>query len=461
MTKFTLEEIKSHGKGSERPWVTRGRDVYDITDWVGAHPGGEIILNAAGGSVDPYWDIFAIHKKQDVYEILEQFKIGEVDEADLVDGLPPSDEIRDPFEFDPVRDPRLRVLTSKPCNAESPREALKGFITPNEVFYVRNHMWVPEVGKDEHQLTIELPNGEERTYSVQELKDKFRHYKVTATMQCAGNRRSDMTKYAKKTNGLQWEVGAISTAEWEGVRLRDVLADAGVNVNEPNNDMKHTHFVGMEAYAASIPIEKAIDPYGDVLLAFKMNGEVLPRDHGYPLRTVVPGTVAARSVKWLQKIVVSDEESTSQWQRRDYKCFGPNVGSNPDWSKAKSIQEMPVTSAITSLSHSYGEKGERGVVEGYAYSGGGHEIVRVDVSLDGGATWDQAELMQDEQKGHRNWSWKKWRYSYAIDNVNRQRDKTVLVKATDDAYNTQPKEHDSIYNARGNLATAWHRVERD
>jgi sulfite oxidase len=433
--------------------------VYDITEWVGAHPGGEVILRAAGGSIDPYWDIFTIHKRQDVYDILEQYKIGEIDERDLVNGKLPLESIEDPFVADPIRDSRLHTLTARPCNAETPGNGLADFLTPNELFYVRNHMWVPVVEEPEHRLTIELSDGEERSYTMKDLKERFKTHKVTATLQCAGNRRKNMTDRAKQTNGLQWTAGAISSAEWEGVRLKDVLADAGLDPNNLPDDAKHAQFTGLEAYGASIPMSKAIDPHGDVLLAFKMNGEDLPRDHGFPLRVIVPGNVAARSVKWLRKIVISEDESLSQWQRRDYKSFGPNVGSNPDWSKAKSIQEMPVTSAITSISKPSLPAGEatRPIsVEGYAYSGGGREIVRVDISVDGGKTWDQADLVDDRMKGSKAWCWKRWRYT----GLRRDSGKTVLlVKATDEAYNTQPESYESIYNARGNLATAWHRVE--
>ena len=459
--KFRLAEVESHHGTSGKPWVTKGNSVYDITEWVGAHPGGEVILQAAGGSIDPYWDIFTIHKRQDVYDILEQYKIGEVDDLDLVDGKVPTKAIKDPFTTDPVPDERLHILTARPCNAESPGEALSEFCTPNETFYVRNHMWVPTIEEEDHNLVIELSDGTEKSYTMSDLKSRFKQHKITATLQCAGNRRKDMTKHARQTNGLQWTVGAISTAEWEGVKLRDILADAGLNTNNPSPDEQHAQFLGLEAYGASIPLHKAIDPFGDVIIAFKMNGEMLPRQHGFPIRVIVPGNVAARSVKWLRKIVISDEESTTQWQRRDYKSFGPNV-SKPDWDSAKSIQEMPVTSAITSIRNSHlsqdlaGEKEKALQVEGYAYSGGGHEIVRVDVSTDGGLTWDQAELLDDKTMGSKAWCWKRWRYALG----DRKAEKTTLmVKATDEAYNTQPQSYASIYNARGNLATAWHRVE--
>lgn len=460
---FRLAEIKLHDGASERPWVTKGDSVYDITDWVGAHPGGTVILRAAGGSIDPYWNLFSIHKKQDVYDILESYLIGKIDPRDLVDGKVPMDTIDDPFRSDPERDARLRQLTPRPCNAETPGEGLAEFKTPVELFYVRNHMWVPVVDEaSAHELTIELPNGDEKVYTMKDLQEKFKPYTITATLQCAGNRRKDMTANAKATNGLQWSAGAISSAEWEGCKLRDVLADAGLNIADPPEDAQHAQFTGLEAYGASIPIDKAIDRKGDVILAYRMNGEALPPDHGFPLRVIVPGNVAARSVKWLNKIVISDEESQTQWQRRDYRNFGPNItAAEIDWPTGTSIQEMPITSAITGIinpSRSDENAPRPLTIEGYAYSGGGREIIRVDISQDDGKTWDQAELIKDEFKGAKAWCWKRWRYTGVSNDCGKT---SFLVKATDVTYNTQPQSYTSIYNPRGNLATAWHRVEYD
>lgn len=478
--------------------------VYDITDWVGAHPGGEVILRAAGSSIEPYWNIFSIHKTPYVREILDQYLVGKIHPDDLVDGRPSREYVEDPFETDPERDGRLRVITQKPCNAETPGDGLaESFLTPNEVFYVRNHMWVPvveEARADDHVISIELPNGDVKDYTLRDLKARFRQHAVSAVLQCSGNRRKDMTIHAKKTNGLQWTVGAISCAKWEGVRLRDVLADAGLCPDDPGEDAQHVQFSGLEAYGASIPITSALDPRGDVLLAFKMNDRPLPRDHGFPVRVIVPGHVAARCVKWVNKIVVSDEESNTQWQRRDYKCFGPNE-TVQDWDKYKPIQEMPITSAITrtrlkpfrsghngsssdssKMAQGRGsdvakavdggvQEGQVVELEGYAYSGGGHEIQRVDVSLDGGKTWDQARLLDDSKlaKGNKAWCWKRWRYESTLPSPSvstagvdtGEKKTTFVVKATDDAYNTQPQHYADIYNLRGNLATAWHRVDFD
>ena len=465
---FRLEEIHEHNRKADHYWVFRGDRVYDITDWVPNHPGGEVILRAVGGSIEPYWDIFTIHKKQDVYDILEQYFIGKIDPRDLVNGKAPAGSISDPFETDPKRDQSLITHSARPCNAETPESDLGSYITPADKFYVRNHLWVPNLkDAEQHRLVVERMDGEEIEFSVADLREKFKQHTITATLQCSGNRRSHMTAGSRPTNGLQWGVGAISTAEWTGVKLRDVLADAGVESSSIEDDVKHVQFVGAEAYGASIPIDKALDEHGDVLLVYEMNGKPLPRDHGFPLRALVPGHVAARSVKWLNKIVLSDEESTSQWQRRDYKCFGPNVGSNPDWESAPAIQETPVQSAVTAvrqlrkdrlsdnaLARVYGVEEESALVEGYAFAGGGRRIVRVDVSPDEGKTWQQASFLDADEKGHRAWSWRQWRLALPAHKLSGH----ICVKAVDESYNTQPDAFEAHYNVRGNLANGWHRV---
>lgn len=169
-----LSEVRKHGAKAERRWVVKGTKVYDITDWIPNHPGGEVILRAVGGVIDPYWEIFTIHKKKDVYDVLEQYYVGDLDPRDLVDGKVPSDDIEDPFKNDPRRDSHLLVHSDRPCNAETAPDDLKTFITPNSTFYVRNHLWVPQIGQQSHRLQIELPDGEEVEYSLDDLKSKVR-----------------------------------------------------------------------------------------------------------------------------------------------------------------------------------------------------------------------------------------------------------------------------------------------
>ncbi|KAL9093696.1 MAG: hypothetical protein Q9159_000225 [Coniocarpon cinnabarinum] len=435
-------------------------------DWIPNHPGGEVILRAAGNNIDQYWDIFSIHQKQDVYDILEQYLIGVIDPQDLIDGKVPDDAIDDPFKTDPERDERLKILSSRPCNAETPQNELDQFITPNEVFYVRNHLWTPYFKTvDDYKLTVELNDGEEKEYTLDELRTRFAKHTVTAVLQCSGNRRSHMNAGSRQTQGLAWGVGAIGNAEWTGVRLRDVLKDAGLAIDELPDDVKHAQFSGSEAYGASIPIEKAVDKRGDVLLAYEMNGKELPQDHGYPLRVIVPGHVAARSVKWVKRIVAAEEESQSQWQQRDYKCFGPNQSSGDiDWAQAPAIQELPVQSAFTkmeelpgknrNLLEVYGMNQDAISLQGYAFSGGGRRIIRVDISADDGKTWKQAELIREEHHGYKAWSWQRWRIAIPRDQAGRW----FTVKAVDEAYQAQPESHESNWNFRGNLTTAWHRI---
>ncbi len=181
----------------------------------------------------------------------------------------------------------------------------------------------------------------------------------------------------KAVKGLRWGGGAISNAVWTGVRLADVLEASGFKVLDLSatgpfpGDVQNVHFDGLEGYGASIPIEKVLDRRGDVILAFQMNGEPIPADHGFPLRALVPGTVAARSVKWVSKISLEQEESPSHWQQRDYKGFSPSADlASSDYSKAHSIQELPVQSSFLMTGDTV-KADEHGYinVEGYAISG--------------------------------------------------------------------------------------------
>lgn len=330
-------------------------------------------------------------------------------------------------------------------------------------------MWVPQLDDLEHKVVVTLHNGEEKAFTMADLKN-LPQTKATVTLQCSGNRRQHMSEERMKASGLPWQIGGISTAEFVGVRLRDVLEHAGFPTDHWPEGIKHVQFLGADGYGASIPVDKATDKRGDVLLAYAMNGEMLTADHGFPIRVIVPGTVAARSVKWVNKIRLSDEESTSQWQRRDYKCFGPNEGSSPDWDAARSIQELPVQSAITSIREvcpkngskqerellaSYQIKEKSTVVGGYCFAGGGREIVRVDVSADKGNSWHRAELLPNKREGSKSWAWKRWRWV----SPQVEAGQCFVVKAVDEAYNTQSETYGSIYNYKGNLTNAWHRVQ--
>lgn len=462
---FSAKEISNHKDKTSGIWVTYQDSVYDITDFVDGHPGGSSkIMLAAGGALEPYWAMYAIHKKDEVLEILSEYKIGEIMVADRVENKVQGDG---PFAKEPERHPALIANSKQPFNAETPPElAVHELITPNELFFVRNHLPVPVVDEKDFALEICKENTKGIKISLEDLKTKFKKHTVTATLQCAGNRRSQMNN-AKAVKGLNWTSTAISNAEWEGVLLKDVLTHAGIDLSDTG--IEHVQFEGLDRdptdapYGASIPIHKVADTSGDVILAYGMNGKPLPRDHGFPLRVVVPGVVGARNVKWLSKIVVSESESPSHWQQNDYKGFSPNIDwHNVDFKSAPAIQESPVTSVICMPKNGtvVDESDEDVVVSGYAYSGGGRGIVRVDVSVDGGKTWHTADLKQVKQPLHRMWAWTLWTIDVPIPEGHTGR-LDICCKAVDRSYNAQPENVEPIWNLRGVLNNSWHRIKVD
>ncbi|XP_067385971.1 sulfite oxidase, mitochondrial isoform X2 [Emydura macquarii macquarii] len=456
---FTRQEVGRHRSPAERVWVTYGGEVFDITDFVELHPGGPSkILLAAGGALEPFWAMYAVHSQGHVLEILREYKVGE---------LSPEEQSQpaqgDPYAGDPPRHPALKVNSLKPFNAEPPAELLsENYLTPSPLFFKRNHLPVPAVDPATYRLEVEGPGGRTLTLSLPELKSRFPKHEVTATLQCAGNRRSEMNS-VRPVKGLEWGIAAISTARWGGARLRDVLTQAGYGEAEEEAGERHVCFEGLDkdlsgaAYGASIPYGKAMGPGGDVLLAYEMNGEELPRDHGYPLRVVVPGVVGARNVKWLGRVSVSREESPSHWQQNDYKGFSPSVDwATVDYTTAPAIQELPIQSAITDPPPGATVPPTEITVKGYAWSGGGRGVVRVDVSLDGGRTWHVAEMAGEEQPLGRAWAWRLWQLTAPVPPGSSALD--IVCKAVDDSYNVQPDTVEPIWNLRGVLSNAWHRV---
>ncbi|XP_004069293.1 sulfite oxidase, mitochondrial isoform X2 [Oryzias latipes] len=465
---FGQEEVSKHRSLSEGVWVTFRGGVYDITDFVAMHPGGEKILLAAGGALEPFWALYAVHNQEHVLEILSEYKVGELCAEDLKKQEPA--ESSDPYSTDPDRHPVLRVNSLKPFNAEPPPEILTdSYITPSAFFFKRNHLPVPQVDPASYQLQVEGLPGGAVTFSLEDLKTRFPKHDVTATVQCAGNRRSEMDR-EKQVKGLSWGISAISNAKWSGARLRDVLLAAGFGPDVAQW-ARHVHFEGLDkdvtgaAYGASIPLNKAVSEEGDVLLAYEMNGEKIPPDHGFPVRVVVPGVVGARSVKWVGKIAVSAEESSSHWQQYDYKGFPPGTDWNTvDYKSAPAIQELPVQSAITSPADGALIDSSDGflTVKGYAWSGGGREVVRVDVSLDGGQTWQVAKLRSSDEAHEappppgRAWAWKLWELTAPLPPPAQELE--IICKAVDSSYNVQPETFPPIWNLRGLLSNAWHRV---
>lgn len=333
----------------------------------------------------------------------------------------------------------------------------------SELFYVRNHLPVPQIDPKTYELELEIEGVEETLkFSLDDLK-KLKKHTITATIMCAGNRRGDMTKI-RPVKGLNWGPCAIGNAKWTGVRLSDVLKQAKI---ENVEKYKHIQFEGYDydvtgtQYGASIPIWRGLDERAEVLLAYEMNGVDIPPDHGYPIRVIVPGVVGARNVKWLGKIVISELESPSHWQQNDYKGFSPSTDwDTVDFKKSPAIQELPVISAICIPGEGETVKLDDGklFIKGYAWSGNGQKIVRVDVTTDGGKTWHVANLdCQENVEPPQHWSWTLWSVRVPVEENSKQVE--IWAKAVDSAYNTQPESFENIWNLRGVLSNAYHRIK--
>jgi len=352
--------------------------------------------------------------------------------------------------------PDFVVRQANPFNAGPPPKLLnQSYITPTDLFFVRSHGDVPEV--DVHSYRLEITGRVLRSLSLSlgEIQNNFERVNVSATLQCAGNRREELMALKSIPNELGWGVEAVSHAVWAGIRLRDVLAAAGV---ESEADLNlHVEFGGLDEvegldkrfrYGGSIPLAKGLSP--EVILAYEMNGEPLTPVHGSPLRTIVPGYIGARSVKWLDHITVQDKPSQNYFQSHAYRLFAAHVGpETAQLEEGLMLGETNVTSVI--CSHYENERIPSGVVtvQGYSITGG-REIARVEVSWDGGSNWVQAELFNDTSC----WAWTLWKASFELQPGSYQ----LVVRAMDTSANTQPQDVSQVWNFKGYMNNAWHRV---
>ncbi|XP_020580669.1 sulfite oxidase [Phalaenopsis equestris] len=375
------------------------------------------------------------------------------------------------YSQDPPRHPSLKINSKDPFNAEPTREALiSSYVTPVDFFYKRNHGPIPIVDDPEgYRVSIGGLVEKSVELSMDELR-KLPKYNVTATLQCAGNRRTAMSK-TRTVKGVGWDIAAVGNATWGGAKLCDVLEIIGIPKLSAISSLggKHVEFTSVDKckeekggpYKASIPLRLATNPGADVLLAYEMNGEVLNRDHGYPLRVIVPGVIGARSVKWLDRINIIKDECQGFFMQKDYKMFPPSVDwDNIDWSTRRPQMDFPVQCAICSLEDANVINQGKITVAGYAVSGGGRGIERVDISVDGGMNWIEAQRYQkdtsyvaDDDHYADKWAWVLFK---AV--VDAPENAEVIAKAVDTAANVQPETVEAIWNLRGILNTSWHRV---
>jgi sulfite oxidase len=354
------------------------------------------------------------------------------------------------------KDSRLIVRQESPFNGGPPPDALRaGFVTPNELFFVRNHGEVPAVDPASFRLEIKGDVARPLELSLAELR-RFPRREVTATIQCAGNRRAELVDLKPIPHELPWGSEAISNATWAGVALADVLAEAG-----PGTEARHASFCGLDDterhgkrfhFGGSIPLVKAMST--EVLLATEMNGEPLPPIHGFPLRAVVPGWIGARSVKWLHKVKLEREPSDNYFQRVAYRLFPASVGpDNVVWDEGAMLGEQATNVIVTSPVAGSRVGAGKILVEGVALSGGGRTVERVELSVDGGKSWIRATLNEGPH-GDGRWAWRLWSAELDIP----AGEQTLVARAWDSAGQTLPSSVDQVWNFKGYMNNAWYRV---
>jgi sulfite dehydrogenase len=298
----------------------------------------------------------------------------------------------------PGKMPLIRK-TARPPNFETPIEYFRTPITRNDAFFVRWHLSsIPELDAASWVLTVGGDSVQrEQKWTLAQLRSELEPAYVTAVCQCSGNRRG---LFEPHVPGVQWGVGAMGNAAWRGVRVKDVLARAGLKGDALEvvfDGADRGALDGIPDFVKSLPIETALDP--DTLIAFEMNGEPLPPMNGYPARLVVPGWTGTYWVKSLVGIRATPTPERNFWMDTAYRLPRGKFRTPSFKSQVKEANEpittMVVNSLVTSLRAGLQiQRGRPIEVRGLAWDGGSG-IAQVDVSIDAGATWRPATLGKD------------------------------------------------------------------
>jgi DMSO/TMAO reductase YedYZ molybdopterin-dependent catalytic subunit len=330
---------------------------------------------------------------------------------------------------EPRPKPDLIVRSARPQDLETPPHLLTSWITPVPLFYVRSHFYTPTVDAARWALRVDGEVAQPLSLALDAVR-AMPSRTVVATLECAGNGRA---LFDPPVAGVQWERGAVGNARWTGVRLADVLARAGVS--------PAARFVWMDGadvgigkapdFVRQLPMDKALD--GDTLLAYEMNGQPLPVEHGFPLRVLVPGWEGAYSVKWLTSLRVSDREHPGAFVQSGYRYPRRPVapGATVNVADTEPLTGLTVKSLITS--HRNGATVPAGAavrIAGFAWAGDA-EVRRVDVSTDAGATWAEARLGPDRAR----YAWRAFEYTWSSPAAG---SRAVLSRATDTRGLVQP-----------------------
>lgn len=340
---------------------------------------------------------------------------------------------------------KMIVRSARYLDLEMPVHLLDSWLTPVELFYVRNHLPLPGVNLAEWRLTV---TGEvERPLELKFADlEKLEPASVTNTMECAGNGRSF---YHPRVPGIQWTRGGVGNAVFSGPRLADVLRRAGV---KPSG--KHVAFNGLDEppgkvpdFIRSIPIDKAL--HQDTLLATKMNSAPLTIEHGFPVRALVPGWLGAASVKWLIEIKLIEREFEGNFMKPGYRfpmrAVPPGGEISPD--ETATITGLPVKSIIAVPGDGSHWKLGPIRIHGAAWAGES-DVTRVDVSTDQGRTWQAAHLGSEKAR----YAWRLWEYNWKPPAPGSY---VVMSRASDSAGRTQPEQ--PAWNPSGYL---WNVIDK-
>lgn len=354
--------------------------------------------------------------------------------------------------------PDTIVHEESPFNCEPSPSALSGrYITPVDTFYSRNHGPIPDVAKDAWRLAVGGRVETPLTLSFNDLASSFPTHAVTATLQCAGNRRTGFNRVREIVGEDPWGPGATSTAEWRGARLKDVLHAAGVTADPWLHVALEAPDVSAlaspaQSYGGSIPLPKAMSD--EVLLAWDMNCQPLPPIHGGPVRLIVPGYIGARSVKWITSVTVQPDPSDNYFQASAYRILPADA--DPDAAEpGDGISLSSVALNCDVLSPEDDSTVQAGLVtlRGYAFAGDDRAVARVEVSCDGANTWAPADLEPQLSQ----WTWRLWSFTLCA----APGPLHVTVRAWDSTGAAQPESAASLWNPKGYANNSWAHIDLD
>jgi len=353
------------------------------------------------------------------------------------------------------KDKNLIVLSDRPWNVETPAHLLDDAVTPADKMFIRNNGNPPaDVDVKNWTLTIDGESAKaQKTFSLQDLKSQFKPYTYQLTLECGGNGRNG---YNPPASGNQWGEGAVSCAEWTGVRLKDVLQSVGIKP-----DAVYIGYYGQDVHLSGdlkkvpisrgVPMAKALED--ETLLAWALNGQDIPMMHGHPLRLVVGGWPASTSGKWLSRIsirnIVHDGEKMGGDSYR-VPAYPVEPGAKVPDEDMKIIESMPVKSIITyPRSGAILETGQSLAVRGHAWAGD-LSVKEMMVSMDYGATWQKCTLKAPKNR----LAWQHWTANLKFPGKGYYE---IWAKATDSKGKSQPMVIPA-WNPKGYINNACHRI---